>query len=107
MPCRSVIRAPWPARDRRPVGRLRDLEVIDAGDVLDDAVRGAVSDIHVEGEVGRGLHRGQIRLDWPAPLSFLSLSLCDLWEEMWIQLTTEQIAQQYQCTLADALASAY
>jgi hypothetical protein len=47
---------PWPARDRRPVGRLRDLEVIDASDLLDDAVRGAVLDIHAEGEVGLGLH---------------------------------------------------
>jgi hypothetical protein len=31
-----------PARDRRLIGRLRDLEVIDASDVLEDAVRGAV-----------------------------------------------------------------
>jgi len=30
-----------PARHRCPVGRLRDLEVIDASDVLDNAVRGA------------------------------------------------------------------
>src|SRR5262249_8781736 len=29
---------PWPARDRRPVGRLRDLEVFDASNVLDNAV---------------------------------------------------------------------
>jgi hypothetical protein len=28
----------WPARDRRPVGRLGHLEVIDASDVLNDAV---------------------------------------------------------------------
>ena len=28
----------WPARDCRPLGRLRDLEVIDASDMLDDAV---------------------------------------------------------------------
>jgi hypothetical protein len=58
---------PWPARNRRPVGRLRNLEVIDASDVLNDAIRGAVPDIHAEGKVDLGLHKGQIPLDWPAP----------------------------------------
>jgi hypothetical protein len=58
-PWRSVIRACWPARDCRPVGRLRDLDVIDASDVLKDAIRGAVPNIDAKGKVGLGLHRGQ------------------------------------------------
>jgi hypothetical protein len=31
----------WPARNRCPVGRFRDLEIIDASDVLEDTGRGA------------------------------------------------------------------
>ena len=42
---------PWPARNRCPVGRLRNLEVIDASDVLEDAVRGAVPDIHLNSDL--------------------------------------------------------
>jgi hypothetical protein len=30
---------PWPALDRRPIGRLRDLMVPNASDVLDDGSR--------------------------------------------------------------------
>src|SRR5260221_13913833 len=40
-----------PARHRRPVGCLCHLEVVDAGDVLPDAVAGVVPDLHAEGEV--------------------------------------------------------
>jgi len=43
---------------------------------LDDAVRGAVPDVHAEGEVGLGLHRGQIRLDWPAPRAIYTSCCC-------------------------------
>src|SRR5262249_29171189 len=32
----------WPARHRRPVGRLRHLEVVHASDMLDNAVAGVV-----------------------------------------------------------------
>jgi hypothetical protein len=65
----------WPAGDRRPVGRLRDLEVIDPSDVLDDAVRGAVPNIHAEGKVSLGLH-GQVRPDWPAPRAIYTPCCC-------------------------------
>src|SRR5262245_66025548 len=67
---------PWPAHDRRPVSRHRNLEVIDASDLLDDAVRGAVPDIHAEGRVALGLHRCQIRLDWPAPRAIYTPCCC-------------------------------
>jgi hypothetical protein len=35
--------------------------------VIDNAVAGVVPNVHAKGEVRLGLHRGQIRLDWPAP----------------------------------------
>src|SRR5262249_39683383 len=66
-PCRSVIRALGQRAGRRPVSRRRHLEVVHASDVLNDAVASGVPNIDAEGEVGLGLHRGQIRLDWPAP----------------------------------------
>src|SRR5215467_953019 len=56
----------WPARDRGLVGRLRDLKVIDASDVLKDAIRGAVPDIHAEGKVGLGLHTPSWRPSSPS-----------------------------------------
>jgi hypothetical protein len=46
--------------------------------VLDDAGRGAVPDIHAEGKVNLGLHRGQIRVDWPAPRAIYSACCCVL-----------------------------
>jgi hypothetical protein len=55
MPCPQHDPRRWPARDCRPVGRLRDLEVIDASDVLDDAVRRAVPDVDAKGEIRLGL----------------------------------------------------
>jgi ATP-dependent DNA ligase len=47
----------------------RDLIVVDAGDVLDDAHAGVVPNIHAKSEVGLGFH-GQVRLDssWPAAI---------------------------------------
>jgi len=60
----------WPAGDRRPIGRLRDLEVIDASDVFEDAVRGAVPDINAEGKMRLGLH-GQVDSTRPGPLVFI------------------------------------
>ena len=62
----------WPARDRRSVGRLRNLEVIDASDVLKDAVRGAVPDVHAEGEVSLGLHGASSDSTCPGPALFIS-----------------------------------
>jgi len=40
----------WPAQDGRPVGRFGYLEVVDASDVLDNAVACVVSDVHAEGK---------------------------------------------------------
>ena len=57
----------WPAQDGCAIGRLCYLEVVYASDVLDNAVADIVPNIDAEGEVSLGLHRGQIRLDWPAP----------------------------------------
>jgi len=37
---------------------------------------GAVPDIHAEGKVGLGFHRGQIRLDWPAPRTIYTPCCC-------------------------------
>ena len=39
-----------PARDCRPVGRFRHLEVVHASDMLNDAVAGIVPDVHAEGD---------------------------------------------------------
>src|SRR5258708_5439289 len=61
-----------PARHRRPVGCLCHLEVVDAGDVLHDAVAGVVPDVHAEGEVRFGFH-GQARLDSPWPGTIYTL----------------------------------
>src|SRR5262249_24243851 len=62
----------WPARHRRPVGRLRHLEVIHASDVLDNAVACVVPDIHAKSEMGLGLHRGQIHWAGPRPALFIT-----------------------------------
>src|SRR5262249_36749798 len=43
----------WPARHGCPVGCLGHIEVIDASDLLDDAVRGAIPDIHAESQEQR------------------------------------------------------
>src|SRR5260370_9696670 len=56
-----------PARHRRPVGCLCHLEVVDARDVIHDAVAGVVPDVHAEGEVRLGFFHGQARLDSPWP----------------------------------------
>jgi hypothetical protein len=55
----------WAARHGRP-GRFGYLEVVNASEVLDNAIAG-VPDVHAEGEVRLGLHGGQVLLDWPAP----------------------------------------
>src|SRR5262245_23390108 len=56
-----------PARHCCPVGCLGHLEIVNASDVLDNAVASVVPHIHAEGEVRLGFH-GQVRLDssWPA-----------------------------------------
>jgi hypothetical protein len=56
----------WPTRHGCPVGRLGNFEIINASDVLNDAVAYVIPDVHTEGEVRLGLH-GQVRLDssWP------------------------------------------
>jgi hypothetical protein len=38
-------------------------------------------------------------------LSFHALSLCDAWEKTWVQLTTAEMAEQYQQALADKLSA--
>jgi len=48
-----------PARHRRPVDRFGHLEIVGAGNVLDDAVASVVPDVHAEGEVRLGFH-GQV-----------------------------------------------
>jgi ATP dependent DNA ligase domain len=59
----------WPARHGCPVGRYGHLEIVNTGDVLDDAHAGVVPNIHAKSEVGLGFH-GQVRLDssWPAAI---------------------------------------
>jgi len=64
----------WPTRHGCPTGRLCQLEVVHASDVLDDAVAGVVPDVHAEGEVRLGFH-GQVRLDSSWPASYLYLML--------------------------------
>ena len=59
-----------PAFQHHP--RLRDLEVIDARDVLKDAVRGVVAGIHAKGKVGLGLHRAKSDWTGPRPALFIS-----------------------------------
>jgi hypothetical protein len=63
----------WPARHGCPVSRLCHLEVVYPSDMLNDAVACVVPDVHAEGKMRLGLHRGQIRLDWPAPPRYLYL----------------------------------
>jgi hypothetical protein len=46
----------WPSSDGRPVGCDRRFEIIDASDVLDDVVTGAIPNIHAKREVGLRLH---------------------------------------------------
>src|SRR5262249_6489234 len=57
-----------PARNRCPIGRHRDLEVVHASDVLDNAVGCVVPNIDAEGKMRLGLHRGKFRLDLPWPV---------------------------------------
>jgi hypothetical protein len=47
-------------------GGERNLIVLNAGDVLEDAVARGVPYVNAEGEVRLGFH-GQVRLDPPAP----------------------------------------
>src|SRR5262245_275375 len=56
-----------PARYCCPVSCLRHLEIVNASDVLDDAVATVIPDVHAEGEMRLGFH-GQVPLDssWPA-----------------------------------------
>src|SRR5262245_30139739 len=56
-----------PARYCCPVSCLGHLEIINASDVLDNAVATVIPDVHAEGEMRLGFH-GQVRLDssWPA-----------------------------------------
>jgi hypothetical protein len=35
----------------------------------------------------------------------LSLSLLDVWEDMWVQTDKSEIAQSYQCMMADKLSA--
>jgi len=49
-----------PARNSRPVGRFRHLEVVHTGDVLDDAPANVIPDVDAEGEVRFRLH-GAVR----------------------------------------------
>jgi hypothetical protein len=60
---------PRPTKDGCPVGRYGHLEIVNTGDVLDDAHAGVVPNIHAKSEVGLGFH-GQVRLDssWPAAI---------------------------------------
>jgi hypothetical protein len=67
---------PWPARHSCPVGRLCYFEVIYPCDVLDDAVACVVPDVRAKSEMRLGLHRGQIRLDWPAPRVIYTSCCC-------------------------------
>jgi hypothetical protein len=53
--------------------RLYHLEVIDARDVLDNAVAGVVPDVDAKTEVRLGLHGGQIR-HWTGPRSALNIA---------------------------------
>jgi|SRR5262249_9508808 len=56
----------WPALYRGAVGCLAHLEIINARDVLDNAVAGEVPNVHAESKMRLGFH-GQVRLDssWP------------------------------------------
>jgi hypothetical protein len=56
---------PWPARYGCPISRFSNLEVVNASNVLDDAIACVVPDVDAEGEMRLGLH-GQVRLDSPA-----------------------------------------
>jgi hypothetical protein len=49
----------WPAHHGCSIGRHRYLEVVHAGDMLENAVAGGVPDIDPEGEVRLGFH-GQV-----------------------------------------------
>ncbi len=60
----------WPARHRRPIGRLGHLKILNPGDVLEDAVACVVPDVHAEGEVRLGFH-GQVDSTRPGPALFI------------------------------------
>jgi hypothetical protein len=52
-----------PSLQGGPIGRFRDFEILDSGQVFDDVLAGIVPHIDAMGEIGSGLHAGLSRID--------------------------------------------